>query len=78
MIYVLCARIAADIADAEAEASSKGATVKGMLRIGAPIKLGRRLVAPLITEFREQFRDVQDHLALSDSGLDVLDDRVAW
>jgi DNA-binding transcriptional LysR family regulator len=74
LFYERCARIVADIADAEAEASSKGTTVKGMLRIGAPMELGRRLVAPLITEFRAKFPHVQVHLVLSDSGLDVIDD----
>jgi DNA-binding transcriptional LysR family regulator len=74
LFYERCARIVADIADAEAEASSKGTTVKGMLRIGAPMELGRRLVAPLITEFRTKFPHVQVHFVLSDSGLDVIDD----
>jgi DNA-binding transcriptional LysR family regulator len=74
LFYNRCARIATDIAEAEAEASSKGAAVKGMLRIGAPMELGRRLIAPLITEFRRGFPDVQVHLMLSDSGLDVIDD----
>jgi DNA-binding transcriptional LysR family regulator len=74
LFYERCARIVADIADAEAEASSKGATIRGMLRLGAPMEIGRRLVAPLITEFREKFPDVQVHLVLSDAGLDVIDD----
>ena len=74
LFYERCARIVADIADAEAEASSKGATIKGMVRIGGPMELGRRLVAPLVTEFRGKFPDVQVHLVLSDSGLDVIDD----
>jgi DNA-binding transcriptional LysR family regulator len=74
LFFERCARIVADIADAEAEASSKGTTVKGMLRIGAPMELGRRLVAPLIAEFRTKFPHVQVHLVLSDSGLDVIDD----
>jgi DNA-binding transcriptional LysR family regulator len=56
LFYERCARIVADIADAEAEASSKGATIKGMLRLGAPMEIGRRLVAPLIAEFRGKFR----------------------
>jgi DNA-binding transcriptional LysR family regulator len=72
--YDRCTRIVTDIAEAEAEASSKGVAVKGMLRIGAPMELGRRLIAPLITEFRRGFPDVQVHLMLSDSGLDVIDD----
>jgi DNA-binding transcriptional LysR family regulator len=74
VFYERCTRIVADIADAESEASSKGATIKGLLRIGAPMELGRRLVSPLITEFRQQYPDVQAHLVLSDAGLDVVDD----
>jgi DNA-binding transcriptional LysR family regulator len=72
--YDRCVRIVTDIAEAEAEASSKGGAVKGMLRIGAPMELGRRLIAPLITDFRRRFPEVQVHLMLSDSGLDVIDD----
>jgi len=37
LFYDRCTRIVTDIAEAEAEASSKGAAVKGMLRIGAPM-----------------------------------------
>jgi len=74
LFYERCARIVADIADAEAEASSKGATIKGLLRLGAPMEIGRRLVAPLITEFKTKYPDVQVHLVLSDAGLDVIDD----
>ncbi|WP_207231648.1 LysR family transcriptional regulator [Edaphobacter modestus] len=74
LFYERCARIVADIAEAEAEASSKGDVVKGMLRIGAPMELGRRLIAPLITDFTQKFPDVQVHLTLSDAGLDVIDD----
>jgi DNA-binding transcriptional LysR family regulator len=74
LFYNRCARIVTDISEAEAEASSKGAAVKGMLRIGAPMELGRHLIAPLITEFRREFPEVQVHLMLSDSGLDVIDE----
>jgi DNA-binding transcriptional LysR family regulator len=74
LFYERCTRIVSDIAEAEAEASSKGSTVRGILRIGAPMELGRRLIAPLITDFRQKFPDVQVHLMLSDAGLDVIDD----
>ena len=74
LFYERCAQIVTDVAEAEAEASSKGAAVKGMLRVGAPMELGRRLIAPLITDFRSEFPDVQVHLMLSDAGLDVIDD----
>jgi DNA-binding transcriptional LysR family regulator len=74
LFYERCARIVADIVEAEAEASAKGGAVTGMLRVGAPMELGRRLIAPLITSFTKQFPDVQVHLLLSDAGLDVIDD----
>jgi DNA-binding transcriptional LysR family regulator len=74
LFYERCERIVADIAEAEAEASSQGKTVKGKLRIGAPVGIGRRLVAPLVARFVEKFPGVQIHLYLSDAGLDVVDD----
>jgi DNA-binding transcriptional LysR family regulator len=72
--YERCERIVAEIAEAEAEASSQGKTVKGKLRIGAPMGIGRRLVAPLVASFVEKYPGIQVHLNLSDSGLDVIDD----
>jgi DNA-binding transcriptional LysR family regulator len=74
LFYERCERIVAEIAEAEAEASSHGKTVRGKLRIGAPTGIGRRLVAPLIARFVEKFPGVQIHLYLSDAGLDVIDD----
>jgi DNA-binding transcriptional LysR family regulator len=74
LFYDRCQKIVADIAEAEAEASSKLGAVKGKLRVGAPNELGRRLVAPLITKFVRKYPEVEVHLTLSDSGLDVIDD----
>jgi DNA-binding transcriptional LysR family regulator len=74
LFYERCEHIVADIAEAEAEASSHGKIVKGKLRIGAPVGIGRRLVSPLVARFVEKFPGVQIHLYLSDSGLDVVDD----
>jgi DNA-binding transcriptional LysR family regulator len=69
-----CRKIVADIAEAEAEVSSRLGAVKGKLRIGAPSELGRRLVAPLIAKFVRKYPEVEVHLTLSDSGLNVIDD----
>ena len=74
LFYERCERIVAEIAEAEAEASSQGKTVKGKLRIGAPMGIGRRLIAPLVACFVEKYPGIQVHLNLSDSGLDVIDD----
>ena len=74
LFYERCERIVAEIAEAEAEASSQGKTVKGKLRIGAPMEIGRRLIAPLVARFVEKYPGIEGHLNLSDSGLDVIDD----
>jgi DNA-binding transcriptional LysR family regulator len=74
LFYERCERIVAEIAEAEAEASSQGKTVKGKLRIGAPMEIGRRLMAPLVARFVRKYPGIQIHLNLSDSGLDVIDD----
>jgi DNA-binding transcriptional LysR family regulator len=74
LFYERCERIVADIAEAEAEASSQGKTVKGRLRIGAPTGIGRRIIAPLVARFVEKYPGIQAQFNLSDSGLDVIDD----
>jgi DNA-binding transcriptional LysR family regulator len=74
IFYDRCLKIVIDIADAEAEVSSQWGTVKGKLRIGAPMELGRRLIGPLIAKFAQKFPQVEVQLMLSDCGLDVIDD----
>jgi DNA-binding transcriptional LysR family regulator len=74
LFYDRCQKIVADIAEAEAEASSRLGAVKGKLRIGALNELGRRLIAPSIAKFVQKYPEVDVHLTLSDSGLDVIDD----
>ena len=74
LFYDRCQKIVAEIAEAEAEAASKSGAVKGKLRVGALNELGRRLVAPLIAKFVQKYPDVEVHLMLSDSGLNVIDD----
>jgi DNA-binding transcriptional LysR family regulator len=74
LFYERCERIVADIAEAEAEASSQGKLVKGRLRIGAPMGIGRRLIASLVAQFVEKYPGIQVQLNLSDSGLDVIGD----
>jgi DNA-binding transcriptional LysR family regulator len=74
IFYDRCLKIVADIAEAQAEASSQSGVVKGKLRVGAPMELGRRVIGPLIAKFAQKFPQVEVHLMLSDAGLDVIDD----
>jgi len=76
LLHERAVQIVADVDDAEAEASTHGKEPRGMLRVGAPMQLGRRLVAPLIAKFNEHFPRVNVQLVLSDAGLDVVDDEL--
>jgi DNA-binding transcriptional LysR family regulator len=61
-------RILADIDEAEAEAATKGKEPRGTLRVGAPLQIGRRLIAPLIGRFVERYPEIDAQLSLSDLG----------
>ena len=76
VLYERALRIIADVDDAEAEAASKNVVPRGLLRVGAPTELGRRRIADLIGGFTGRYPEMRVHLALSDAGLDVVDDRL--
>jgi len=65
-------RILAEIDEAEAEAATKGKEPRGTLKVGAPLQIGRRLIAPLIGRFVERYPEIDAQLMLSDFGLDVV------
>ena len=61
----------ASLRDIEAEVSTRGTLAYGVLKVGAPIELGRRRIAALLANFAERRPRVNAHLTLSDSGLEV-------
>ena len=67
-------QILRDVENAEAEACAKGEQVSGLLRVGAPTELGRRVIAPLLAGFRNRYPNLDVLLVLSDAGLDPIDD----
>ena len=66
-----CQRLLADLANAEASVSAGGIKASGHLRITAPGGFGRRHVAPLVTQFRQQHAEVTLSLNLSDRVVDL-------
>lgn len=48
--------------------------IRGLLRVTAPVLFGRRHVAPLVTEFLDQFPEVRVELVLHDRNLDLVDE----
>ncbi len=61
----------ASLRDIEAEVSTRGTLAYGVLKVGAPMELGRRRIAALLANFSERHPGVKAHLTLSDSGLEV-------
>lgn len=74
IFYERCVCILRDLDDAEAEISTKTQSPRGLLRVGAPMGLGRRLIGPIIGQFMDAYPDIQVSLRLSDGGWDVIDD----
>lgn len=72
LLHQRALKILADIDEAEAEAATKGKEPRGTLRVGAPLQIGRRLIAPLIGRFVERYPDIDVQLHLSDSCNDMI------
>ncbi len=67
-------RILADLTEAEREAAS-GAEPRGHLRINSNLVYGMRYVVPLIPRFLELHPDITLDIVLSDTVVDLIDER---
>jgi DNA-binding transcriptional LysR family regulator len=74
LYYEHCRSILTNLRDAEAEVSARGTTARGLLKVGAPMELGRRRIAPLLADFAARHPGLEAHLVLSDAGLEVGED----
>jgi DNA-binding transcriptional LysR family regulator len=68
--------IIAEIDELEAEVNAKVRTPKGRLRVSAPSEIGRRRIAPLVSEFTELYPATSIELILTDAKPDVLGDEL--
>ncbi|KAF1033089.1 MAG: HTH-type transcriptional regulator DmlR [Pseudomonas sp.] len=59
---------------AEAEVGTRLETPQGYIRVGAPLEIGRRQIAPLIGEFSRRYPRISVELVLSDSPADIAGD----
>ena len=74
--YEHCRRILRDIEEAESLASEAGRVAQGLVRVTAPLLLGRLHVAPLAAPFLAAHPRVQIDLHLTDSIVAMVDDGI--
>ncbi len=72
LFYRRATCILTDIDEAEAEAGAKAKAPRGRLRVGAPLEIGRRQIAPLVAQFTEQYPEIIVELILTNSIFDVV------
>lgn len=70
--YDRCRRILADLEEAEAAVSQAHATLRGRLRVAAPLSFGLRHLGPAITEFMREHPQVDFDLDFNDRQVDLL------
>jgi DNA-binding transcriptional LysR family regulator len=76
LVFARGMSIIAEIDEMEAEVSAKVRTPKGRLRVSAPLEIGRRRIAPLVSEFTELYPATSIELILTDAKPDVLGDEL--
>jgi len=59
---------------AEAKVANFSEKPRGVIRVTAPLGVGRRIVAPLVPEFSETYPQTQVRMRLSDRKVDILAD----
>jgi DNA-binding transcriptional LysR family regulator len=65
-----------DLDAAEAEATAQAKHPRGRMRVGVPLEIGRRRIAPLVAEFTARYPGISIELVLSDSRVDILEEEI--
>lgn len=60
------------VSDLENKVYDMSAKPSGLLRVTAPLGIGRRLIAPAVPEFHERYPDIEIRLRLADHRVDLL------
>lgn len=69
-------RVIETLDEAEAVISGFSGKPHGSLRITAPLGLGRRLIAPLVPKFCDEYPGIELRLRLSDRNVDIIADGI--
>lgn len=74
LYYDQCKRALAQVAAAEAILAAHSDVPRGKLRIAAPASFASTHLAPLLTNFLAQFKDIQVDLTVTDALVDVVEE----
>ncbi|WBU57959.1 LysR family transcriptional regulator [Paracoccus sediminicola] len=69
-------RVLAAVEHAESVAAQFSGVPRGVIRVTAPLGLGRRIIAPLIPEFAERHAETEIRMRMSDRKVDILADGI--
>ncbi|MGQ0651571.1 MAG: LysR family transcriptional regulator [Betaproteobacteria bacterium] len=69
-----CARVLAEIDEAEAAVSAGRVEPRGTLKVALPASFGHQHIAPLIPEFAARYPEVQISLSLSDRSVSLIEE----
>jgi DNA-binding transcriptional LysR family regulator len=72
--YDTCARLLAEIEEADAAVSAGRAEPQGPLKVALPASFGHRHIAPLIPRFAKRYPNVQLALSLSDRNVNLIEE----
>lgn len=76
VLYDNARKVIAALEEAEAVIASYSGTPQGVVRVVAPLGLGRRLVAPLVPRFVADNPEVEVRLRLSDRSVNIVEDGI--
>ena len=74
--YETCARLLAEIAEADAAVASRGGEPHGDLKVALPASFGHLHVAPLVPRFMAQYPAIRLALSLSDRFVRVIEEGI--
>lgn len=76
VFYERCVDIIEAVERAEASVAEIGAAPRGILKVTAPLGLGRRVIAPLVARYHDLHQETNVRLRLSDYLLDLVQESI--
>lgn len=75
-LYDNACKVIAALDETEAAVASYAGTPQGVLRVVAPLGVGRRMIAPLVLRFCDDNPEIQIRLRLSDRAVNIVEEGV--